>query len=387
MGIFGTGQAVRRTEDERFTQGAGRYTDDLAFPEQAYLVLFRSPYAHGHIIRLDVSEARQAAGILAVYTAEDLSAAGVRDIQGSSLPATPNQEATAALEQPPLARDKVRYVGEPVAGIVALSMAAAKDAVELIDFDVDEIDAVVTVADAREKHAPRVHEAVENNHFGRLGYGDRDATDEAFAAAHFTADVDIVNNRISPTAMEPRACVAVPDRDGGMTLYQGCQGVHTLRDYVEHSIDFDDLRVVSPDVGGGFGLKIFLQCETIVALHAARTLVRPVKWTAERTESFLSDVHGRDHATRASLAVDRDGRFLAVRISIDANLGAYSSQAGAFIPWFGACMSAGCYDIPVGHVDVAMTVTNTVPVDAYRGAGRPRSNVRHRAPGRCRGTR
>ena len=371
MGKFGTGQSVRRTEDERFTRGDGRYTDDLSFPGEVYLVLFRSPYAHGRIVRLDVAEAQEAPGILAVYTADDLTAAGVRDLPGSSLPAGPNRPAAAALEQPPLAREKVRYVGEPVAGIVARSAAAAKDAAELIDFDVDELDAVVTVADARRSAAPRVHEAVENNHFGRLGYGDRAATEAAFAGAHFVADIAIVNNRIAPTAMEPRACAAVPDRDGSITLYQGCQGVHSLRDYVRHSIGLDNLRVVSPDVGGGFGLKIFLQCETVVAMHAARGLGLPVKWTAERTESFLSDVHGRDHVTRASLAMDQNGKFLALRVSIDANLGAYCSQAGAFIPWFGACMSAGAYDIPVGHVDVSMTVTNTVPVDAYRGAGRP----------------
>ena len=371
MGKFGTGQAVRRSEDDRFTRGAGRYTDDLTFPEQAHLVLFRSPYAHGRIAHLDVSAALEHEGIVAVYTAADLTAAGVRDVKGSGLPRRPGESAVPPLEQPPLARDKIRYVGEPVAGIVARSIADAKDAMDLIEFDVDEIDAVVTVADAQKDGAPRVHEGLANNRFGNLGYGDAAATDAAFANAHFTACVDLVNNRVSPTAMEPRACIAVPDSDGGMTLYQGCQGVHSLRDTLLHSLDLERLRVVSPDVGGGFGLKIFLQCETVVAVHAARTLGRPVKWAAERAESFLSDVHGRDHVTRASLAMDQDGRFLALRVAIDANIGAYTSQAGALIPWFGACMSAGAYDVPVGHVDVSMTVTNTVPVDAYRGAGRP----------------
>ena len=372
MGKFGTGQAIRRKEDERFTQGKGRYTDDIVFPRQAYLHLFRSPYAFGTIAQLDVEAARESPGVLAVYTGSDLSAAGVRDIEGSDMPASSITPARQALQQPPLARDRVRYVGEPVVGIVAESVAAAKDAAELIEFDVDEIDAVVTPRDALREGAPAIHDSVPGNRFGVLEYGDRTVTEAAFAEAAHTASVEIVNNRLAPTAMEPRGCVAVFDPETGkMTVYQGCQGVHSLRKRILNSIDLDDLHVISPDVGGAFGLKFFLQCETVVAVYAAKTLGRPVKWIAERSESFLSDLHGRDHVTRASLAMDGNGRFQAIRVSIDANLGAYSSQGGAFIPWFGACMSSGCYDIPAGYVDVTMAVTNTVPVDAYRGAGRP----------------
>ena len=372
MGRFGTGQAIRRTEDERFTQGKGRYTDDISLPGQTWLFLFRSPYAHGRITHLDVDAARAAPGVLAAYTGRDLAAAGVRDLPGSDMPPSSVTPARPALKQPPLARDRVRYVGEPVVGIVAESLVAAKDAAELIDFDVEELDAVVTLSAALAEGAPAVHDEVGGNRFGVLEYGDRAATERAFAEAAHTVDLAIVNNRLAPTAMEPRGCVADFDAaTGKMTVYQGCQGVHSLRDRIREAIDLDDLHVISRDVGGAFGLKFFLQCETVVAVYAAKALGRPVKWIGERTASVLADLHGRDHVSRASLAMDADGRFRALRISIDANLGAYCSQAGVFVPWFGACMSSGCYDIPTGYVDVAMVTTNTVPVDAYRGAGRP----------------
>ena len=372
MGKFGTGQPVRRKEDERFTQGKGRYTDDICLPGECYLYLFRSPYSHGRISLLDVSAARESPDVLAVYTGDELLAAGVRDLAGSPMMPSSRTPAHAPLQQPPLARDRIRYVGEPVAGIVAESLAAAKDAAELVEFDVDEIDSVVTPPDALMPGAPLVHEKVAGNRLGILEYGDRDATEAVFATAPHTVEIKIVNNRLAPTAIEPRGCIASYDKAiDKMTVYQGCQGVHTLRDRILDSFDFENLHVISPDVGGGFGLKIFLQCESVVTIYASRKLGRPVKWIADRGESFLADLHGRDHVTRASLAMDNDGRFTALRVSIDANLGAYCSQASTFIPWFGACMSSGCYDIPTGYVDVTMAVTNTVPVDAYRGAGRP----------------
>ncbi len=372
MGTFGTGQAIRRKEDERFTQGLGRYTDDIALDGQAYLYMFRSPYAHGRITRLDVDAARRSQGVVAVYIADDLAEGGVRDLPGSEMPKSSVTPARPALQQPPLARERVRYVGEPVAAIVAESIAAAKDAAESIDFDVDELDAAVTIRDALLDGAPLVHEHVSGNRYGVLEYGDLRETEAVFAAALHTVDVEVVNNRLAPTPMEPRGCVATYDKTAGtMTVYQGCQGVHSLRDSILTTIELDGLRVVSPDVGGAFGLKFFLQCETVVAVYAAKALGRPIKWIAERTESFLADTHGRDHVSRASVAMDEDGKFRALRISIDANLGAYCGQAGTYIPWFGACMSSGCYDVPVGYVDVTMVVTNTVPVDAYRGAGRP----------------
>ena len=372
MGKFGTGQAIRRTEDQRFITGDGHYTDDISLPNQAHLYLLRSPYAHGTITSLDVSEARQAAGVIAVYTAQDLTTAGVGDVVGAGMPPSSLTEARPALQQPPLARAHVRYVGEPVAGIVADSLAAARDAAELIWFDVDELEAMVTPADALHDTAAPIHDSVPDNNYGILEYGNRELTDKAFADAAQTVDIEIENNRLAPTAMEARGCNISFD-GGKMTVYQGCQGVHVLRDRLAHSIDIDlaNMHVISPDVGGAFGLKFFLQCETVVAAHAAMDTGRPVKWLADRNESFLSDVHGRDHVSQASLAMDENGKILAMRVSITANLGAYCSQAGPIIPWFGACMTTGCYDIEECYVDVCMAVTNTVPVDAYRGAGRP----------------
>jgi carbon-monoxide dehydrogenase large subunit len=363
---------VTRKEDQRFITGTGRYTDDITFENQAYLYFFRSPYAHGAISALDVSEARQSAGVLAVYTAEDLSAAGINDLVGGELPPIALSRVEGSLQQRPLARERVRYVGEPVAAVLAESIAVARDAAELIWFDVDEEDAVVTPIDALQSGAVQIHDNVPGNSYGHLEYGDQAVAEKAFADAATTVDIEIINNRLAPTAMEPRGCNITWD-GSTMTVYQGCQGVHSLRDRLALSINLDpaDIHVISPDVGGAFGLKFFLQCEPVVAAHAAMDTGRPVKWIGDRSESFLSDLHGRDHLSRGELALDENGRITAMRASITATIGAYCSQVGPIIPWFGACMTPGCYDIPVVYVDVHMTVTNTVPTEAYRGAGRP----------------
>ena len=367
-------QAVRRKEDQRFVTGSGRYTDDIEFPGQSYLAFFRSPYAHGAIRRLDVDAARRAPGVLAVYTFEDLEAAGVKELPGAGLPPGSDGKPRAPLPQRALARDRVRYVGEPVAAVHAESAALAKDAAELIDLEVDELPSVVTPSDAVRENAQRVHDSLPGNCFGTLGYGDREATDHAFARAAHTVAVEVRNNRLAPAAMEPRGCNVTVDPDGGhMVLYQGCQGVHFLRDRLSEVLGLAEgsLQVIAPDVGGGFGLKYFLQCEPVLAVFACRASGRPVKWIAERGESFLADLHGRDHWSRAELALDESGRILAMRATINANIGAYCSQAGPMIPWFGACMTTGVYDIQAACIDVHMILTNTVPIDAYRGAGRP----------------
>ena len=372
MGKFSTGQPVRRKEDQRFITGSGRYTDDVTLDRQAYLFIFRSPYAHGTISTLEVADARNAADVLGVYTGDDLAAAGIRDIVGSDMPASSLSAARVALQQPPLARGRVRYVGEPVAGVVAQSLATARDAAELIGFDVDELDPAVVPADALDDGATQIHDSVPGNSYGHLEIGDRDATESVFDQAAEQVSIEIVNSRLAPTAMEPRGCNISWD-GSAMTVYQGCQGVHALRDRLAISLNLEaaDIHVISPDVGGAFGLKFFLQCETVVAAHAAMDLGRPVKWIGDRNESFLADLHGRDHVSRAEMAMDAHGRFLAMRVLITANLGAYCSQAGAIIPWFGATMTTGCYDIATAYVDIHMVVTNTVPTDAYRGAGRP----------------
>jgi carbon-monoxide dehydrogenase large subunit len=374
VGKFGTGQAIRRIEDQRFVTGSGRYTDDISLPGQSYLYFFRSPYAHGLIRQLDVNAARGLPGVIAIYTGKDLADAGVRDVTGADMPAFALSGPRPALRQPPLARDRVRYVGEPIVAIVAESLATAKDAAELIELDLEDLQAAVTPADAMRDGAVRIHDHLDSNQFGVLHHGDKAKTAQVFDEAAHTLSMELLNNRIAPTALEPRGCIADYDvQSGKMTVYQGCQGVHVLRDRILKSIDLDPqkLHVISPDVGGAFGLKFFLQCETVVAVFASKTLGRPVRWMADRSESFLSDLHGRDHRTLAELAMDAEGHFLAARMTITANLGAYCSQAGPLIPWFGACMSTGCYAIAQAYAEVRVVVTNTVPVDAYRGAGRP----------------
>jgi len=374
VGIFGTGQAIRRSEDQRFLTGAGRYTDDITLKGQAYLYLLRSPYAHGTITELDVSEAKSADGVIAVLTADDLSKAGVNDIAGGGLPKSSITPEMSAVNQRPLARNRVRYVGEPIAAVVAESYAQAKDAAELIAVDVDELDAVISYEDSQREGAPQLHESVPGNALGTLEHGDKEATDAAFAAAAHVVDIEVINNRLAPTAMESRACNTSFDKaTGELTLHQGCQGVHMLRGMLRQSFDIDEdkMHLFCPDVGGAFGLKSFLQCESVVAVAASMQLGRPVKWTAERAESFLSDLHGRDQVATASMALDADGRILALRTHIDSNAGAYCSQFGSIIAWFGASMNPGCYDIPAVYATIQTILTNTVPTDAYRGAGRP----------------
>lgn len=377
MGLFGTGQAIRRSEDQRFLTGEGQYTDDITLDKQTWLYLLRSPFAHGEISTLDVSQARSAPGVVCVLTAEDLSNAGVRDVTGCDFPESSLTSAKEAILQPALARDRVRYVGEPVVAIVAESLALAKDAADTIEFDVDELDVAATPDAAQREGAVQLHESAPGNSLGILEHGDREATDKAFDRAAHVVAIELTNNRLAPTAMETRACNASFDiASGDLTLHQGCQGVHFLRDNIRKSFDIDEskVHVFSPDVGGAFGLKFFLQCETVVAIAASMQIGRPVKWTAERSESFLSDLHGRDQDAKASLALDADGRFLAMRTHIASNAGAYCSQFGSLVAWFGAGMNPGCYDIPVVYVTAQVLLTNTVPTDAYRGAGRPEAS-------------
>ncbi|MEM7611133.1 MAG: xanthine dehydrogenase family protein molybdopterin-binding subunit [Pseudomonadota bacterium] len=369
-----TGASVVRSEDERLVRGEGCYLDDIDLPACAVMMFFRSPYASGRITELDLTDARDVSGVLAIYTAADLAAAGVKDLPASPVPASKKHPGRASIAQPVLAKTFVRYVGEPVAAVVAESKAAARDALELVMFDVDESVPASDIAAALAADASLVHEDAPGNVLGVLEQGDEDATNKAFADADQIIQLDIVNNRLAPSAMEPRGCAASFDTDTGeYTLYQGCQGVHSLRDRITQSlpVEADKLHVICPDVGGGFGLKMFLQCETINVLHATATLGRPVKWVAERGESFLSDLHGRDHLTHAELAVTERGDFLAMRVHINSNVGAYQSQAGALIAWLGAYMTTGCYRIASCYTSVQLVMTNTVPVDAYRGAGRP----------------
>ncbi len=367
------GRPVERKEDYRFLTGAGQYTDDITLPQQTYACFLRSPHAHAAIRSIDTSAARSAPGVLAVFTGKDLAGVGglpcgwlIKSIDGS-----PMKEP----KHPVLAEDKVRHVGDQVALVVAESVAQAKAAAALIEVDYEVLPAVVdTATAARAKTA--VHGIAPDNVCFTWAIGDQAAVAAAFAKAAHVTRLSFVNNRLIPNAIEPRAANAQYSRaDDSYTLYVTSQNPHVERLLMtafvlglpEHKV-----RVVAPDVGGGFGSKIYLYAEETALVWASKRVGRPIKWTAERSESFLTDAHGRDHVSTAELALDKDGKFLALRVDTTANLGAYLSTFGSCIPTIlYATLLAGQYATPHIYCKVQAVFTNTAPVDAYRGAGRP----------------
>ena len=373
------GDPVRRKEDLRFLTGKGHYTDDINRPGQVYAVFVRSPHAHAEIKNIDTKRAAVAPGVVAIYTGADLIKAGlgtlpcgwgVKNKDGSPMAEPPH---------PVLASGKVRYVGEAVAVVIADSKAAAEEAAELVDVTYNELPAVTAVDAAVKSGAPQLFAEAKNNVCYDWHIGDKAATDAAFAKAAHVTTLDIVNNRLVPNAMEPRAYIGDYDRaTGEHTLFTTSQNPHAIRllmgAFVLH-VPEHKLRVVAPDVGGGFGSKIFHYAEEAAVTWAATQLGRPVKWTAERSESFLTDAHGRDHVTHAELALDQDGKFLGLRVSTLANLGAYLSTFAPAVPtYLYATLLAGTYTTPAIYAEVKGVFTNTVPVDAYRGAGRPEAS-------------
>ena len=375
MGQFGVGQPVRRLEDERLLTGAGRYTDDIALPGQAHGFVVRSPIAHAVIGRLDVAAARAAPGVLGVYTAAELEAGGVGTIKCIALQKGKDGVLMQNPPWAPLAGERVRHVGDPVAFVVAETLAQARDAAELIEIDYDALPAVVETAAALLPDAPLVHETLPSNLALDFALGDEAGVAAAFAQAARVARVEIVNNRLVVNSLEPRGALAEYDAASGrFTLTSGNQGIFRLRGQVAAilGVPEDAVRLVCPDVGGGFGMKIFLYPEYVCALFAARAIGRPVRWISERQEAFLSDTQGRDHVTQAEMALDGDGRFLGLRVSVTAAMGAYLSNFAPYVPTRSmAPMFSGLYRIPAVRSEVRCVYTNTVPVDAYRGAGRP----------------
>lgn len=376
MGFEGIGASVRRREDLRFVSGRGTYTDDINRPGQLYAVILRSPHAHARIRGIDTAAAKAAPGVAAVFTGDEMAADGV-----GGLPCgwqVKNKDGTPMAEppHPVLAVGKVRHVGDPVAVVIAETRSRARDAAELISVDYEVLPAVPTLEAAQKPGAPLVHDGVAGNICYDWHLGDKDAVDAAFAKAHKVARLELVNNRLIPNAMEPRAAVGEFDpMSGEYTLYTTSQNPHVIRllmgAFVLH-IPEHKLRVVAPDVGGGFGSKIYHYAEEAIVTWAAGKLKRPVKWTADRAESFMSDAHGRDHVTVAEMALDRDGRFLALRVRTQANMGAYLSTFAPCVPtYLYATLLAGVYTTPAIYAEVKAVFTNSVPVDAYRGAGRP----------------
>ncbi len=375
----GIGAAVRRKEDQRFITGRGQFVDDIKLPHQVYAVIVRSSIPHGKIKKIDIDAARAAPGVVAVFTGADMAADEV-----GGLPCgwgVNNKDGTPMVEppRPVLTTDVVRYVGDEVAVVIADTRANARDAADLVDIDYQTLPAVADLEAASATGAPLVWDDAKGNVCFDWEIGDSDATDKAFAGADKVVSIDIVNNRLIANAMEPRA--AIGHYDSGKdeyTLYTTSQNPHVIRLLMGAfvlGIPEHKLRVISPDVGGGFGSKIFHYAEEVIVTWASRKLNRPVKWTAERSESFMSDAHGRDHKSHAELALSKDGDFLGLRVSTLANLGAYISTFGPAVPtYMHATLLAGNYRTPAIYANVKGMFTHTVPVDAYRGAGRPEAS-------------
>ena len=366
------GSSVKRVEDKRFITGRGRYTDDIVLPNMTYASIVRSPYAHAHIIGIDTEAARNHPGVVAVFTGQDIVDDGIN-------PIPTGWQIGPDMKEPPhhtLAVDKVRHVGDGVAVVIAESKDAAQDAAEKVAVSYDPLPAVVDMNEALGDNAPLVHDGAPNNLSFTWELGDKAATDEALAAAHHVTTYELVNQRLIPNAIEPR-CV-VGDHNAAtddLTLYTSSQNPHLIRLLLcafvtglpEHKV-----RVVSPDVGGGFGSKIFHYPEEVLCAWATRKVGRPVKWTAERSESFVTDAQGRDHLTTAEMGFDAGGHAVGLRVTTTANMGAYlSTFAGGIPTWLYGTLLAGQYTTPAIYVQTKGVFTNTVPVDALRGAGRP----------------
>jgi carbon-monoxide dehydrogenase large subunit len=371
---FGAGQSVRRLEDERFITGRGQYTDDLSLPGLVYGAVVRSPHAHARITDIDLSQARHVKGVLAILTHKDLVEAGIGDLPCAALMPNKDGSPMAITPRPALAKDHVRHVGDPVAFVVAQTATIARDAADLVNVFYDELPVVAATGDAAA--APPIWPHMKSNVVLDFELGDETATDKAFASAAHVTRIEIDNQRLVVNAMEPRSAIGAYDPSTAKwTLRTGSQGVHGMRHILAKQIlktDEGSVRVMTADVGGGFGMKSFIYPEYPLVLLASKLLGHPVKWTADRSESFLTDTQGRDNLTSAEIAIGKDHKITAVRTKTFANLGAYLSQFAPFIPTQAAAgMQVGVYAIPTFYTSIGCVLTNTVPVDAYRGAGRP----------------
>jgi carbon-monoxide dehydrogenase large subunit len=359
-------------------RGQGRYTDDLTLPGQAFAVMVRSPYAHGVIVGVDTSAARDMPGVLGIYTGADLVAAGYQPFKNIS--AFANRDGTPMKKpaRPALATDRVRYVGEPVAFVVAETLAEARDAAETVSLDVEPLAAVTSAEEALQPGAPQLYDEVPGNIPLDFHFGDTERADAAFAGAAHVTRLAIADNRVIVNPMEPRAAVGIYDAaDGRWTLHVGSQGVFGLRNGIAEILGTpqDKVRVLTGNVGGSFGMKAAPYPEYLCILHASRELGRPVKWLDQRSESFLSDHHGRALDVISELALDRDGRFLAVRVKGLANLGASLTQVSPLFATLNIAKNViSVYRTPAIDVSIRCALTNTTPVGPYRGAGRPEGN-------------
>src|SRR5882762_134610 len=373
------GKSIKRREDPRFITGRGNYVDDLKLPGMTYAAFVRSPHAHARIRSIDVAGAKAHPGVVAVFTGKDMT--GVNSLPcGWDLRKAKNVPGViqdlAIVPHMPLTSDAARHVGDPVAIVIADSHEAAVDGAEKVQVDWEPLPSVTITDQAAASGAPKLHEGAPGNVAFKWEIGDRAATDAAFKGAPVTVKKRIVNQRLVANAMEPRACVArYDDATGELTLWVTSQNPHVHRLLMcafvlgipEHKV-----RVIAPDVGGGFGSKIFLYNEETVCSWATRKIKRPIRWTSTRREAFQTDAHGRDHVTDVELALSRDGKILGLRVKTVANMGAYLSTFAPAVPtYLYATLLNGVYEWPAIHAEVTGVFTNTTPVDAYRGAGRP----------------
>jgi carbon-monoxide dehydrogenase large subunit len=369
------GAAAKRREDFRFLKGLGHYTDDMSMANQTHCVLVRSPHAHATVKSIDTAAAKAMPGVVAVFTQTEIDADGVGGIPCGWLVTGRDNKPMVEPKHPILASGKVRHVGDPVVAVIAETLGQAKSAAEAVVVDYEELPVQVDMRRALEG-AAAVHEEAPDNLCFDWELGDQAAVDEAIAKAHHVTKLDLVNNRLVPNAMEPRAAIGSYDVSSDeYTLITTSQNPHVIRLLMGAfvlNIPEHKLRVLSPDVGGGFGSKIYHYAEEALVTWASGKIGRPVRWTAERSESFMSDAHGRDHVTHAEMAFDADGKATALKVDTLANMGGYLSTFAPCIPtYLHATLLAGQYTTPAIHCRVRAIFTNTVPVDAYRGAGRP----------------
>src|SRR5262252_2236724 len=376
MCATGIGAAVRRKEDQRFVTGKGHYTDDVNRPGQCHAYFLRSPHAHANIKTIDAKAAAAMPGVLAVLTGAELAADKIGNLICGWMITSKDGSQMKMAPHPAIAHGKVNYVGDAVAVVIGETLSQAKDAAEKIKVDYQLLPAVADPAKAQGQGAPQIHEVAARNTIYQWHLGDANAVEAAFKAAKHVTKLDLINNRLVPNAIEPRA--AIGEYDSGsesLTLWNTTQNPHVARLVMSAFVGIapeHKLRVIAPDVGGGFGSKIFIYPEEVVCLWAARKVGRPVKWVAERSEAFLTDAHGRDHVTHAEMGFDADGKATALRVKTIANLGAYMSTFSSSVPtYLYGTLFSGQYEIPAIYCEVDAVYTNTVPVDAYRGAGRP----------------
>ena len=377
---YGVGQPVRRTEDPRLLTGRGKFNDDISRDGEAIGFVLRSPHAHADIRSIDSTRAAGMPGVLAVLTGQDLADDGIGTFPGPPpFFASLTKPDGSPLIYPPqyaLTSDRVRYVGDPVAFVIAETLDQARDASEAIEVDYAMLDSVVDTAAAMNDDEIQLWDDVPKNFLFQAQIGDSEATAKAFENAAHISTVRLVNQRIVQNSMEVRGAIGSYDAESGRyTIYTSNQNRHMLRDWIANSFlkcDPSMVRVLVDDVGGGFGMKTHPYPEQVLVLVAAKRLGRTVRWISDRTEAFLSDLHGRDHISDCELALDQDGKFLAVRVKTVANIGAYSCSAGVSVPTqIGPKILTSVYDIPLADVEVKCVVTNTAPVGPYRGAGRP----------------